>query len=358
MRERWPAKRGCWFNMANPIDERDAAKGAAAATQGKRVTFDEALEAYLQRNEDNWKNRVHWRQWRNTMREHVSPVLGKLDVSTIDTEAVLRVLEPIWSITPETASRVRGRIETVLDFAGRNSSNPARWKGHLEHRLAKRNKARTVKKLAALPYEQISAFMTELRAVDGVAARALEFTILCATRSNETVGAVWAEIDLVKRIWTIPVERLKRPGEQEDGSHCIPLSDAAVAMLKRMAEIRQDDRVFSIGKQMMRSCQKDLRPDVTVHGFRSTFRSWSGGCTGHPRDVCEMALGHAVGSAVERAYQRDALLAKRRVLMADWAEFCGRSPADVLRMDAARGVPAHEIAAVSTNSDGGLLRRM
>jgi integrase len=322
------------------------------------VTFDQAAEAYLQKYEDGWKNCRHRRQWRSTMREHVSPVLGKLDVAVIDTEAMLRVLEPIWSKTPETASRVRGRIESVLDFAGRNGSNPARWKGHLEHRLAKRNKARTVKKLAALPYEQIGAFMAELRTVDSIGARALEFTILCATRSNETIGAVWTEIDLVKRTWTIPVERLKRPGEQEDGSHCIPLGDPAVAVLNRMAEIRQDDRVFPIGEQMMRRCLKDLRSGVTVHGFRSTFRSWSGGCTGHPRDVCEMALGHAVGSAVERAYQRDALLAKRRVLMADWAEFCGRSPADVPRMDAGRGVPAHEIAAVSTNSDGGLLRRM
>jgi hypothetical protein len=186
------------------------------------VTFDQAAEAYLQKFEDSWKSPIHRRQWRNTMREHVSPVLGKLDVAVVDTETVLRVLEPIWSQAPETASRVRGRIESVLDFAGRNGSNPARWKGHLEHRLARRNKARTVKKLPALPYEHISTFMAGLRAVDSVGARALEFTILCATRTNETIGAVWTEIDLVKRTWTIPVERLKRPGEQEDGSHCIP----------------------------------------------------------------------------------------------------------------------------------------
>ena len=316
----------------DPIDERDASKRAAAAAQGKRVTFDQAAEAYLQKNEDGWKSPIHRRQWRNTLREYISPVLGKLDVVLVDTEAVLRVLEPIWSKTPETASRVRGRIESVLDFAGRNGANPARWKGHLEHRLAKRNKMRAMKKLPALPYEQISTFMASLRAVNSIPARALELTILCATRSNETVGAVWAEIDLVKRTWTIPVERLKRPGEQEDGSHCIPLSDAAIAVFKRMAEIRQDDRILPIGEHAMWLCLKDLRPDVTVHGFRATFRSWSGGCTAHPRDVCEMALGHAVGSAVERAYQRDALLAKRRVLMADWAEFCGKVPAEVVEL--------------------------
>jgi integrase len=337
----------------DPIDERDTAKGAAAAARGKRVTFDQATEAYLQKFEDSWKNRAHRRQWRSTMREYVLPVLGKIDVAVIDTDAVLRVLDPIWSQTPETASRVRGRIESVLDFAGRNGSNPARWKGHLEHRLAKRNKTRAVKKLPALPYEQISTFMAELRAVDGVGARALEFTILCATRTNETVGAIWAEIDLVKRTWTIPVERLKRPGEQEDGSHCIPLSDAAVAVLNRIAEIRQVDRVFPIGEQMMRRSLKDLRSGVTVHGFRSTFRSWSGGRTGHPRDVCEMALGHAVGSAVERAYQRDALLAKRRVLMSDWADFCGKAPADVVRMDVGRQEIPRETKGNSMNSDGG-----
>jgi integrase len=318
----------------DPIDERDAARVAVAAAAGKRVTFDQAAEAYLQNFEGSWKNRVHRSQWRNTLADYVSPVIGNLDVAMIDTDVVLRVLEPIWSRTPETASRVRGRIETVLDFAGRNGSNPARWKGHLEHRLARRNKTRTMKKLPALPYEQIGSFMADLRAVDSVAARALEFTILCATRTNETVGAAWIEIDLAKRTWTIPLERLKRPGEQEDGGHCIPLSDAAIVVLKRMAEIRQDDRVFPIGRQAMRRCLKDLRPNISVHGFRSSFRSWAGGCTAHPRDVCEMALGHAVGSAVERSYQRDALLAKRRVLMEDWAEFCGKAPGgNVVHMD-------------------------
>jgi integrase len=315
----------------DPIDERNASKAAAVAARAERVTFAEAMEAYLRRVEDSWRNPVHRSQWRAAMRHYVLPTLGKLDVTEISTEQVLKTLEPIWSTKHVTALRLRGRIEAVLDFAGRNGSNPARWQGHLEYRLTKRSQA-LVKKLPALPYASIAAFMTELRGVDSLAARALELTILCATRTGETVGATWNEFDFKARTWTIPVERLKRPGEQEDGSHCIPLSDAAMAVLERMAEIRHDERVFPIGVQTLLICLRELREAVTVHGFRSCFRSWAGGCSTHPRDVCEMALGHAVGSAVERAYMRDALLAKRRVLMSDWAEFCAKAPADVVHV--------------------------
>jgi integrase len=301
----------------DPIEARDASKGAAELAQTNRQTFDQAAEAYLQKFEDGWKNRTHRSQWRTTLRVYLSPVLGKLDVAAIDTEQVLKVLEPIWSTIPETAARVRGRIETVLDFAGRNEGNPARWKGHLEHKLAKRNKARTVKHLPALSYDEIPAFMAELRAVDGIAARALEFTVLTAARSGEVLGATWSEINFGARAWTIPKERTKR-----DKQHVVPMSDAAMAVVNALAMINYDDRVFPIGDQAMLLCLKDLRSGATVHGFRATFRSWAGGCTVHPRDVCETALGHSIGSAVEQAYQRDPPVAKRRVLMADWAEFC------------------------------------
>jgi integrase len=313
----------------DPIEARDASKGMAALTRASRQTFDQAAEAYLQKFEDGWKNEMHRSQWRATLRDYISPVLGKLDVGAIRTEHVLAVLEPIWSTIPETAVRVRGRIETVLDFAGRNNGNPARWKGHLEHRLAKRNKTRTVKHLAAMPYDEIAAFMGALRAVDGIAARALELTILTATRTNETIGATWDEIDFDARTWTIPASRTKR-----DREHKVPLSDTAIAVLKAMADICHDDRIFPVHRRAMRLVLKeDLRSDVTVHGFRATFRSWAGGCTSHPRDICETALGHSIGNAVEQAYQRDALLAKRRVLMADWAEFCAKPAATVLHMD-------------------------
>jgi len=319
----------------DPLDERDAGRKraveaeaarrkAVAEAQSRRKTFDDAAVEYLKKFDKNWKSQAHVMQWRSTLREFISPILGDLDVKEIDTDQVLAVLHPIWERIPETASRVRGRIETVLNFAGRNGDNPARWKGHLEYKLAERNKARTVEHLPALPYDQVAAFMRELRAVDSIAARALEFTVLCATRRGETLGATWNEVDFATRTWTIPASRTKR-----DKQHVVPLSDAAMVVLDAMAAVRHDDRVFPVGNQAMLFVLKNLRPGVTVHGFRATFRSWAGGCTMHPRDVCETALGHSIGNAVELAYMRDALLAKRRVLMRDWAEFCERPEATI-----------------------------
>jgi integrase len=316
----------------DPVDTKHASQAAAQDKQTMRRTFGEVAEAYLQKFEDGWKNRTHRTQWRNTLQRYILPALGKSDVETIDTADVLKVLEPIWATKPETASRIRGRIETVLDFAGRCGSNPARWKGHLEHRLAKRNKARSVQHLPALPYAEIGVFMAELRGSGRIAALALEFTILCATRTNETVGARWGELDLELKIWTIPAIRMKR-----DREHRIPLSEAALTVLKSMAEIRQDDRVFPLGPSAMLDCLKELRPSVMVHGFRATFRSWAGACTLVPRDVCELALGHTIGSAVEQAYLRDTLIEKRRLLMNDWADFCARqSAANVVLMAVGR----------------------
>jgi integrase len=232
----------------------------------------------------------------------------------------------------------------VLDFAGRSGANPARWKGHLEHKLAGRNKARTVRHLPALPYAEMGAFMAALRAVNSIPARALELTILCATRTNETLGAHWDEVDLEARLWIIPAIRTKR-----DREHRVPLSDAAMHVLEGMAVIRQGARIFPIGGQGMRRCLQDIRPGVTPHGFRATFRSWAGGCTMHPRDVCETALGHSIGSAVEQSYQRDALVAKRRVLMADWADFCASDrAANVVHMDGGRQRPAPQTDDQST----------
>src|SRR6516164_925693 len=295
----------------DPLDAKHETWAAAQIARANRRTFGEVAEAYLRKFEDGWKNPEHRMQWRRTLRTYILPVLGKLDVEAIDTE-------------------------TVLDFAGRSGANPARWKGHLEHKLAKRNKVRTVRHLPALPYAEMGAFMTALRTVNSIPARALELTILCATRTNETLGARWDEVDLEERLWVIPAIRTKR-----DREHGVPLSDAAVSVLRAMAAIRYDDRVFPIGIKAMRRCLVEMRPDITVHGFRATFRSWAGGCTTHPRDVCETALGHSIGSAVEQAYQRDALIVKRRVLMADWADFCaGNRAANVVRMDGRRQRPA------------------
>jgi integrase len=311
----------------DPLDEKNASAASLRATTAKYQTFADAARAYLAKFEGEWKSGKHRYQWGATLRDYILPGLGPLNVETINTDDVRRVLEPIWQTISETASRVRGRIETVLDFTGRNTANPARWKGHLEHRLAKRNKTRTVKHLPALPYIEIAKFMAELRSVDSIPARALELTILAATRTNETIGARWDEFDLERRLWTIPGSRTKR-----DREHVVPLPDAAVALLKSMADIRQGKSVFPISSHSMLKCMQELRPDTTVHGFRATFRSWAGACTLHPRDVCETALGHAVGNAVEVAYMRDALLAKRRVLMTDWVEFCGNPQAPVVRL--------------------------
>src|SRR6516164_6079390 len=281
----------------DPLDAKHETQAAAQIAQAKRRTFGEVAEAYLQKFEDGWKNAQHRMQWRGTLRTYILPVLGKLDVEVIDTTAVLQVLEP---------------------------------------KLAKRNKARTVRHLAALPYIEMGAFMATLRAVNSIPARALELTILCATRTNETLGARWDEVDLEARLWIIPAIRTKR-----DREHRVPLSDAAVSVMRTVAAIRYDDRVFPVGKEAMRTCLSEMRPDITVHGFRATFRSWAGGCTTHPRDVCETALGHSIGNLAEQAYQRDALVAKRRVLMADWAEFCaGDRAANVVRMDGRRQRPA------------------
>jgi integrase len=312
----------------DPIEQKHASRTAARAVRINRQTFAEAAGAYLVKHGDSWKSEHHRLQWRNTLRDYMLPVLGQMDVEAVDTDAVLRVLDPIWTAIPETASRVRGRIQVVLDFAGRTGNNPARWKGHLEHKFPGRNKARTVEHLPALPYTEVATFMAELRGVDSIAARALELTILCATRTGETLYSTWAEFDIAKRLWTIPAVRTKR-----DRELVVPLSDAAVAVVEAMAAVRHDSRVFPVSEPSMRLCLQDIRQSVTVHGFRATFRSWAGGCTTHPRDVCEQALGHAIGDAVEQAYQRDSLLAKRRVLMSDWADFCGNPAASVLRVD-------------------------
>ena len=211
----------------DPLDAKHQTWAAAQIAQANRRTFGEVAEAYLRKFEDGWKNPEHRMQWRRTLRTYILPVLGRLDVGVIDTEAVLQVLEPIWSTIPETASRVRGRIERVLDFAGRSGANPARWKGHLEHELVKRNKVRTVRHLPALPYTEMGAFMAALRAVNSIPARALELTILCATRTNETLGARWDEVDLDAQQWIIPAARTKR-----DREHRVPLSDAAMRVFE------------------------------------------------------------------------------------------------------------------------------
>lgn len=319
----------------------------AQRTRTKLRTFKETAEALIESKKPGWRNAKHATQWTNTLKTYAYPKLGSLEVKTVDTEAVLDVLRPIWTTKTETASRVRQRIEAVLDYAGatkaRTGENPARWKGHLDHLLAKPSKVRRVKHHPAMPWQDAPAFMVELGKREGEAAKALAFTVLTAARSGEVRGMRWRELDLEAKLWTVPAGRIK--GERE---HRVPLQDAAIALLSDPGE--PDDLVFAgakAGKPLSdMSLSAVLRrmkidPEVaTVHGFRSTFRDWAGETTAHPREVIESALAHKLKDKAEAAYARGDLFAKRRKLMQDWAEYLAAPPVAVLELREALQKPA------------------
>jgi integrase len=313
----------------DPIDQRRAQRASGRVAEAKTATFEECARGYIVDHEAAWANAKHRAQWSSTLAAYASPHFGKLPVAAIDDGLVLQALRPIWKDKPETASRVRGRIEAVLDWARvhgyRSGENPARWKGHLDHILPARSKLAKTKHHAALPYTEVGAFLEVLRECTDLSARALELAILTATRTNEVIGARWDEVDFTAMTWTIPAERMK--GRKE---HRVPLSAPAVALLERLHESRIGEFVFpgsKPGRALSRMALPMLlrrlgRGDITVHGFRSTFRDWAGEVTSFPNHVVEMALAHAVPSAVEKAYRRGDLLAKRQQLMEAWAQFC------------------------------------
>jgi integrase len=271
----------------------------------------------------------HAEQWRSTLSTYAYPVVGSQSVQAVNVALVMKVLEPIWDTKTETASRVRGRIESVLDWATargyRRGENPARWRGHLQNLLPKREKVRRVVHHPALPYIEIGNFMTALRAHRGVAARAFEFLILTASRTSETIGARWDELDVDKAIWTVPAERIKAGRE-----HRVPLSAPLVALIKRLSNTKAGEFLFPgtepdrpLSNMAFLALLKRMdRADITPHGFRSTFRDWAAEQTNYPREAAEMALAHAVGDKVEAAYRRGDLFEKRRRLMGDWAQYC------------------------------------
>ena len=296
------------------------------------MTFDQCAETLIASRRAGWKNVKHAAQWRSTLTTYASPKLGRLSVQLVDTARVMDVLRPIWATKPETARRVRGRIEAVLAAAKvmgyRTGDNPAAWRNHLDQLLPVRAKVRRVKPHAALPYQGLPRFMVQLRAPQGTAARALLFTILTAGRTSEVIGARWSEIDWRKRLWIIPPNRMK--GDRE---HRVPLSATAIAVLKTAHECanRDDEFIFPAGNRrarhlsnmaMLQLLARMNRGDLTTHGFRSTFRDWAAERTNFPRELAEKALAHIVGDETERAYQRGDLLEKRRRLMEDWAKFC------------------------------------
>jgi integrase len=313
----------------DPIAEREniaiAKASEVLAQKIAKVRFKDVAEAYIDANESNWKNKKHRQQWKNSLTTYVYPIMGHLAVSDIQTSHVLAAIEPIWKDKAETASRVRGRIETVLDAAKvreyRTGENPARWRGHLSLILPARTKLSRGHHKAE-PYLSVPQILTQLRSRQAVAALALEFTILTAARTGEVIGATWDEIDIAKGIWTISAKRMKA-GRQ----HRVPLSKRAVEIVQQV-KLLDSAYVFSGAKggplsgMAMSMLLRRMQTDVTVHGFRSSFRDWAAECTGYPHEVCEMALAHTIGNKSEAAYRRGDLFEKRRRLMADWAEHC------------------------------------
>ena len=338
-RQKALAARKLIIDGINPLAAKKQDKITAALATARMMTFDQCAEAYVAAHKAGWKNAKHANQWTNTLSTYASPTIGHLPVAEIDTGLVVKCLTTIWETKTETASRLRGRIESILGWATtsgyRTGENPARWKGHLDNLLATISKASRTKHHPSLPWQRMNELITVLRTRDGASARAIEFTILTACRSGEVRGAKWSEFDIEKKVWTIPAERMKAGREHE-----VPLSDAVLALLKSLPE--SSDFVFpgtkgqplsdmSLTAVIRRLNDKD-KPNwidangdgITVHGFRSSFRMWAAEATNYPREVAEHALAHQLPDAVERAYQRGSQFTKRASLMADWAAHCNK----------------------------------
>lgn len=321
----------------NPVLEGRQARSALQASVTAAWTFDKCAEACIENKRPGWKNAKHAAQWTATLETYASPVIGRMLVRDVGTPQVIEVLQPIWTTKTETATRVRARIEAVLDWATtgdyRDGPNPARWKGHLEHKLAAPGKVAKVAHHTALPVPAMPAFMCDLRAMAGIGARALEFAILTAARSGEVRGATWSEVDFEARTWTVPAERMKAGVE-----HIVPLSDPALPLLRAAlsapSEPKPSDLIFTaprggqLSDMTLSAVVRRMGTPAVPHGFRSTFRQWAAERTNFPREVAEHALAHQLPDKVEAAYQRSTMVDKRRKLMVEWANFCGRVQTD------------------------------
>jgi integrase len=311
----------------DPIQEKWASRYALAASRASEKTFQQCAEAYITAQAAGWKNAKHASQWQNTLTTYAYPVIGNLLVSAVGQEHVMKIIEPMWTEKTETAARLRGRIESILDWATvrkyRTGDNPARWRGHLDKLLAAPSKVAKVEHLAALPYSTIGSFVSELRKEAGMGARALEFAILTAARSGEVRGATLDEIDLDTGVWTIPAGRMKAGKE-----HQIPLSEDAKKVIRGIKREPGNNLLFPSprGKELsdmtLTAVLRRMEKPVTAHGFRSTFRDWAGETTAYPREVIEHALAHQLKDKAEAAYARGTLFEKRRRLMNDWAKYC------------------------------------
>jgi integrase len=337
--------RGHLSAKRDPIAVRDAEEKAKRLEAARALTFDQCAEAYIKAHRAGWRNAKYAAQWVSTLKTYVSPVFGKLPVQDVDETLVMKVLEPIWETKTETATRVRSRIELVLDWAKarkyRTGENPARWRGHLDHLLPRRLSVQPVRNHPALPYAEAAAFMMELRTRAGVAAKALEFAILTAARISEATLTQWDEINLEAGVWTLPASRMKSKRE-----HRVPLSSAALKLLGGMKR-QAGGYVFPgwrakhpITSAACLKLLRDMRNDMTVHGFRSTFRDWAAECTNYPREVAEAALAHTIPDKTEAAYRRGDLFQKRARLMQAWADYLKKPAvrADVVPMKRKRKV--------------------
>lgn len=311
----------------DPIDEARNAKSALKASQMALITFKQAAESYIDSHKAGWRNEKHAKQWTSTLTAYAYPKIGHVLVKDVELPQVLGVLEPIWKTKTETASRLRGRIESVLDWATarnyRQGLNPARWKGHLDKLLPKPSKVAKVEHHDALPISDVGAFMFELRKHDGVGAKALEFAILTAARSGEVRGATWPEIDKDAKVWVIPGERMKAGRE-----HRVPLTDQTIQILDALPRIAGSNYVFTaprggqLSDMTLSAVIRRMGAPCVPHGFRSSFRDWVSERTNYPSDMAEMALAHTISDKVEAAYRRGDMFEKRRQMMADWAMFC------------------------------------
>jgi len=325
-KEKARAARALLAEGIDPIEHTRAKRSRLKADQSSAITFRQATYKYLEAHEDAWKSVKHAQQWRSTLETYAFPVVGPLLVRDVELPQVLEILEPIWKTKTETASRVRGRVESVLDWSiargYRSEPNPARWKGLLDKLLPAPGKIMKREHHKALPYADLPDFMAKLRQQDGMGARALEFLILTGTRSGEVRGATWEEFDLNEGVWTVPAERMKMGKE-----HRVPLSDAALALILRQQEMKICEYVFPsprekcLSDMTLTAVLRRMDVDAVPHGFRSSFRDWCAETTDYPREVAEMALAHAIGSKVEAAYRRGDLFGKRKELMQDWANY-------------------------------------
>jgi integrase len=316
----------------DPIAARDAERARRALEDARAITFDQCAEAFITTHASAWRNTKHLQQWKNTIATYVSPMFGSLPVHAVDVTLVMKALEPIWTEKPDTASRIRGRIESVLNWAKargyRTGENPALWKGHLDNLLPAPGRIRKARHHAALPFDELPQFIVELRRQEGVAPRALEFMILTAARTGEVIGARWSEIDLNARVWTVPADRMKSGRE-----HRVPLSSRALAIVEGLDRGSGGDPVFPGRTRSRLSNMAFLmllrrmgHEGLTGHGFRSTFRDWTAERTNFQAEVAEAALAHIVGDRLETAYRRGDFFEKRRRLMDAWGRFAAAAP--------------------------------